>query len=91
MWKKLTKCIREYKRATVLTLVFIVGEAVAETLIPFITARLVNQIKAGMEMRQLLLTGLILAGLAVVSLCCGGAVKAVSRRSSSGSEGCLER
>ena len=56
MWKKLTKCIREYKRATVLTLVFIVGEAVAETLIPFITARLVNQIKAGMEMRQLLLT-----------------------------------
>ena len=84
MWKKLTKCIREYKRATVLTLVFIVGEAVAETLIPFITARLVNQIKAGMEMRQLLLTGLILAGLAVVSLCCGGAAGLTCAKASAG-------
>ena len=84
MWKKLLKCVREYKRATILTLIFIVGEAVVETLIPFITARLVNQIKAGMEMRQLLMTGLLLVGMAVLSLCCGGAAGLTCAKASAG-------
>lgn len=84
MWKKLIKSVREYKRPTLFTLVFIVGEAVVETLIPFITARLVNQIKAGMEMRQLLLTGLLLVGMAVLSLCCGGAAGLTCAKASAG-------
>ena len=47
MFKKLGACVREYKRPAILTLIFIVGEAVVETLIPFITANLVNAIKRG--------------------------------------------
>ena len=72
MIKKLAKCVREYKRPTVLTLIFIVAEALIVTLIPFITAQLINHIHAGAAISDILKTGLILVGMAVASLCCGG-------------------
>ena len=72
MIKKLAKCVREYKRPTVLTLIFIVAEALIEKLIPFITAQLINHIHAGAAISDILKTGLILVGMAVASLCCGG-------------------
>ena len=72
MIKKLAKCVREYKRPTVLTLIFIVAEALIETLIPFITAQLINHIHAGAAISDILKTGIILVGMAVASLCCGG-------------------
>ncbi len=72
MIKKLAKCVREYRRPTVLTLIFIVAEALIETLIPFITAQLINHIHAGAAISDILKTGLILVGMAVASLCCGG-------------------
>ena len=71
MIKKLLSCVREYKRPSILTFVFIVGEVIIECLIPFITANLVNQMKAGLQMKSLLLTGLVLILMAVVSLACG--------------------
>ena len=49
-----------------------VGEVIIEVLIPFITADLVNRIKAGAEMSYIVKTGLILAGMAIISLLCGG-------------------
>ena len=49
MLKKLLGCVREYKKPTILTLIFIIGESIIETFIPFITADLVNKIKAGEE------------------------------------------
>ena len=69
MIKKLAKCVREYKRPAVLTLIFIVAEALIETLIPFITAQLINHIHAGAAISDILKTGLILVGMAVASLC----------------------
>ena len=45
MIKRLAKCVREYKLPAVLTLIFILGEAIIETLIPFITADLIGNIK----------------------------------------------
>ena len=46
MLKMLASSVREYKKASVLTLLLMVGEAVIETLIPFITAtRLINVIQ----------------------------------------------
>ena len=71
MIKRLAKCIREYKTPTNLTLIFIIGEAIIEALIPFITADLVNQIKAGAEMSLILQRGGILTVLAIISLVCG--------------------
>mgnify|MGYP006897803740 FL=1 len=46
MIKQLSACIREYKKPTIMTLLLIVCEVVIECLIPFMTANLVNRIKA---------------------------------------------
>ena len=46
MIKRLMGCVREFKKPTILTLIFIVGESIIEPLIPFITAELVNKIDA---------------------------------------------
>ena len=72
MLKRLAKCVREYKLPTILTLIFIVAEAVIEVLIPFITASLINHIKAGANMPDIVKTGVLLAVMAIISLCCGG-------------------
>ena len=72
MLKRLAKCVREYKLPAILTLIFIVAEAVIEVLIPFITASLINHIKAGANMPDIVKTGALLAAMAIVSLCCGG-------------------
>lgn len=78
MIKTLTKSIREYKLPSILTVIFMIGEVIIEVLIPFITADLVNNIKAGVDMSVILKTGLILALMAVISLCfgCAGAISA---------------
>ncbi|MBQ6885395.1 MAG: ABC transporter ATP-binding protein [Clostridia bacterium] len=84
MIKKLAKSIREYKAPSIITMLLMVGEVVIECLIPFITARLVNDIKAGVELTVLLKTGLMLAGLAIVSLCCGGIAAFTCSKASAG-------
>lgn len=84
MIKRLAACIREYKKPTFLTLLFIVSEAIIETFIPFKTADLVNQIKAGVEMSELLKVGGILALLALLSLCCGGIAGFTCSKASAG-------
>jgi len=84
MLKRLAKCVREYKLPVVLTLVFIVLEAVIETLIPFITADLVNQINAQAGMDLVVKRGLLLVGLAILSLCCGGIAGFTCAKASAG-------
>ena len=84
MIRKLAKSIREYKTPSIITMLLMVGEVVIECLIPFITANLVNQIKAGVEMSVLIKTGLILVGLAVISLCCGGVAAFTCSKASTG-------
>ena len=84
MIKRLAACVREYKKPTILTLIFIVGEAFIETLIPFITARLVNLIKYGAPMEQVVRIGLFLVLMACLSLCCGGIAGATCAKASTG-------
>ena len=84
MLKKLAKSVRQYKTAVFLTLLFIVLEAVIETFIPFITADLINNIKKGVEMEELIKKGILLVVLAVVSLCCGGIAGFTCAKASSG-------
>ncbi len=84
MIKRLASCIREYKKPTILTLLFIVGEVIIECLIPFITADLVNRIKAGANMNEILITGLILTGMAIISLGCGGIAGFTCAKASAG-------
>ena len=84
MLKRLAKCVREYKLYVILTLLFIVGEAIIETLIPFITASLINEIKAGAEMNEILQKGGLLTLMAVLSLSCGGVAGFTCAKASSG-------
>ncbi len=87
MLKRLASSVREFKTASILTLLFIVGEAVIETFIPFITADLINYIRdAGndLEMERILWTGLLLVGMAALSLTCGGVAAYTCAKASSG-------
>ena len=88
MLKKLAKCVREYKGVTILTLVLMVGEAVIETLIPFVTATfLINKIQEqgkNLDMGYILGIGGVLVLMAVISLTCGGLAGFTSARASAG-------
>lgn len=86
--KKLAKCVREYKGVTILTLLLMVGEAIIETLIPFVTATfLINQIQEqgkNLDMGYILAVGGILVLMAVASLTCGGLAGFTSARAAAG-------
>ena len=88
MLKKLAKCVREYKREAILTLILMVGEAIIETLIPFVTATfLINKIQEqgkNLDMGYILIVGGVLALMAVISLACGGLAGFTSARASAG-------
>ena len=71
MLKHLFRCIRGYKLQTVLTPVLMIGEVVCECIIPVITARLINSINAGCEMKEILKYGLMLVIMAFTSLTFG--------------------
>lgn len=71
MIKKLAECIREYKRDTILTPIFIALEVIMECLIPFITADLVNEIKAGTGIDVIAKYGALLFVMACLSLAFG--------------------
>lgn len=81
---RLFKCVREYKRPTLLTLLFIVGEAVIETFIPFITADLLNDIQAGADMSHIAQRGVLLIVMALLSLSCGGIAGFTCAKASAG-------
>ncbi len=71
MYKVLAKSIREFKKASIMTPVLIAFEVLIEVTIPFIIALLVNEIKAGCELRVILWYGLVLVVLAALSLTFG--------------------
>ena len=88
MFKRLLQCVREFKKPTVLTMIFIVGEVIIECLIPFITADLVNAVQAGAGnagmMPEILKTGALLVCMALASLACGGIAGFTCAKASSG-------
>lgn len=84
MIKTLAKSIREYKLPSILTLIFIMGEVLIEVYIPFITADLVNSIKAFAPIETVVKTGLYLGLMAVLSLCCGGIAGFTCAKASAG-------
>lgn len=84
MIKRLAKSIREFKTPAILTLIFIVIEAIIETNIPFITAELVNKIKNNATMPEIISVGALLLVLAVCSLACGGIAGFTCARASAG-------
>ena len=62
--------LREYRRASLLTPLFIVGEVALECLLPLIMATLVDRL-GGEELGPVLRIGLALVAMAMASLACG--------------------
>ena len=84
MIKKLMRSIREYKRDTILSPVFVTCEVIMEVLIPFLMARLVdNGINQG-DMGYVIRMGLILCVSALVSLGFGVLSGLAASRASAG-------
>ena len=71
MFKKLLSCVRENRRDTLLTPLFMVGEVGLECLLPLITARLINSIQEGAGMPEILQSAALLIVMALLSMCCG--------------------
>ncbi|MBE6668411.1 MAG: ABC transporter ATP-binding protein [Ruminococcaceae bacterium] len=72
MIKTLAKSIREYKRASILTPLFVSLEVIIECMIPFITAKLITVIELGEGgFRAVIPYGIILVVLAALSLTFG--------------------
>ncbi len=84
MIRQLTKCIREYKAPTIWTLVLILAEVAIDVIIPFETANLINEVKAGAELDGIVRVGLVLVLLAMISLVCGGAAGFTGSKAASG-------
>ncbi len=84
MIRQLTKCIREYKAPTIWTLVLILAEVAIDVIIPFETANLINEVKAGAELSGIVRVGLVLVLLAMISLVCGGAAGFTGSKAASG-------
>lgn len=84
MLKELSKSIREFKAASIKAPVFVSLEVVLECMIPFVIARLVNEIKAGCGMEVIVKYGLALLVMAGLSLACGAAAGSFAATASSG-------
>lgn len=72
MLKELSKSIREYKKPAIATPILVSLEVVLECIIPFLIARLVNQINAGCELSVIIRYGILLVVMALLSLAFGG-------------------
>jgi len=71
MIKTLAKSIREFKKPSIIAPVLVAFEVVLECIIPFITANLVNDIKAGCSIGVIAQYGVVLVVMAGLSLTFG--------------------
>lgn len=71
MVKTLSKSIREYKKDSIMSVVYIIFEVIMECIIPFILANLVNGIRSNIPIEDLFKQGLILVIMAMLSLAFG--------------------
>lgn len=76
--------MREYKTLSIITPILISLEVIIECIIPFITANLVNEIKAGSNLNTILKYGGILIILAFLSLLFGAVAGSTSARAACG-------
>lgn len=84
MIKEISKSIREYKKPAIATPILVSLEVVMECIIPFLIAKLVNEIKAGCELSVIVSYGVILIVMAVLSLIFGAAAGSTCATASSG-------
>ena len=70
--KRLSKCIGEYKKSSILSPIFVSLEVIMECLMPFVAAKAINSVQIGnINIREIAIYGIILIGLAILSLSFG--------------------
>ena len=84
MIRTLMKSIREYKKPSLLAPILVSGEVVLECIIPFLIAKLVNEIKNGCSPDVILRYGLVLVVMAVLSLTFGALAGSACAKASCG-------
>ena len=73
MIRTLAASIRNYRLPAIATPLLVLGEVVCEMMIPFVTANLIDTIKDGVTVSQILPTAGVLVAIALVSLLFGAA------------------
>lgn len=84
MVRKILKSVREYKKATILTMVLVVFEVAIDCVIPFIISTLVNRINDGCTLGEIVRWGVLLLVLALFSLLFGAWAGSTCATASSG-------
>lgn len=84
MIKKLAKSIREYKKESILTPIFVSLEVVMEVIIPLLMANLIDKGMYAGNMKEVLKIGLELVGAAMLSLIFGVLSGSVAAKASAG-------
>ena len=84
MIKRLLKSVGEYKKLSIATPLFMVGEVFIECLIPTIIADLINDIERGCDLGQIVKRGLIMFVFAIISLLCGAGAAYTGSKASAG-------
>ena len=84
MIKKLAKSIREYKKDTILTPTFMVGEVFMEMLIPFLLGKLIDRGIIKSDIKVILILGAVLVVSALLSLFFGVSAGRYAAKASSG-------
>ena len=84
MIKRLAKCIREYKRDTILTPTLVIGEVIMEAVIPLLMAQLIDNGIEADNMNFVLKMGLALIFSAILSFSFGVAAGKTCATASSG-------
>ena len=82
--RRLMGSIRQYRGAALATPLLVLGEVVFEVLIPLLTADLIDAIKAGADLTEIVTTGGVLALMALVSLAFGAAAGLTCAKASVG-------
>ncbi|MDO4427949.1 MAG: ABC transporter ATP-binding protein [Atopobiaceae bacterium] len=82
--RRLMGSIRQYRGAAVATPLLVLGEVVFEVLIPLLTADLIDAIKAGADLSEILSTGGLLALMTLVSLAFGAAAGLTCAKAATG-------
>jgi ATP-binding cassette subfamily B multidrug efflux pump len=81
--KTLSKSIREYKKPSILSPVFVAFEVIFECIIPLVMASLIDHMN-GSSMKPILMDGILLVALAMCSLYCGRMAAIQSAKAATG-------
>ena len=84
MLKELAKHIKEFKTASLLTVVFILGEVVFELLIPYMMTFIIDRGVMKGDYSAVVTYGSVMIGLAILGLLCGVAAGLFAAKASSG-------